>query len=253
MITKSHQQYCRELHKFPKTVIVHVVCRSSFITFTLKLAVLYFVMFQLFKYVAILIGTEESPKLQSRRRKELLEAQTISDAIPISSLLKLEELNPPDIMPSGNVGTPTSVFNELIRECRLPPKVVTRLGIVFPKSRSNKRYGNVPLQYCGEVLPGREEGKLVLTASGHAIYNTDDDKGSFASRTRKQMRMTKHWQSKKEQSGSKRDCDESWPEEEKEVRGYFSSPFKLSSILLINTYKNPFPASLNNYFKACQI
>ncbi|XP_033628485.1 G patch domain-containing protein 3-like isoform X1 [Asterias rubens] len=162
--------------------------------------------------------TEQSPpKLKTRRRRQdLLEAQTISDAIPMSSLLKLEELNPPDIMPSGNVGTRTSVFNQLIRECRLPPKVVKRLGIVFPKSRTNKRYGSVPLEYYGEVLPGMERDKLVLTARGHAIYNTDDDNAKFASGTRKQMRMTKHLKNKRMGSGLKRDCDESWPEADDE-------------------------------------
>ena len=155
----------------------------------------------------------------------------------MSSLLKLEELNPPDIMPSGNVGTRTSVFNQLIRECRLPPKVVKRLGIVFPKSRTNKRYGSVPLEYYGEVLPGMERDKLVLTARGHAIYNTDDDNAKFASGTRKQMRMTKHLKNKRMGSGLKRDCDESWPEADDEVRGSIClAPCKLSSHLRINTY-----------------
>ena len=67
--------------------------------------------------------------------------------MPRSVLRGLPELNPPDIMPNGNVGTPTSVYGQLIKECRLPPWLIKYLGLVFPKSRSNKRYGNVELDY----------------------------------------------------------------------------------------------------------
>ncbi|OCT92014.1 hypothetical protein XELAEV_18015071mg [Xenopus laevis] len=35
---------------------------------------------------------------------------------------KMSEMNPPAMMPQGNVGTPLKVFLQLIRSCRLPPK-----------------------------------------------------------------------------------------------------------------------------------
>ncbi|VDP18223.1 unnamed protein product, partial [Onchocerca flexuosa] len=39
------------------------------------------------------------------------------------------ELKPPSLMPFGNVGTPTKFFLEQIRLCKLPPTVLTKLGI----------------------------------------------------------------------------------------------------------------------------
>ncbi|XP_041456502.1 G patch domain-containing protein 3-like [Lytechinus variegatus] len=87
-----------------------------------------------------------------------------------SHLGNLVELNPPDLMPNGNVGTPTAVFLEYIRTCRLPPKVIQRLGLTFSKSRSNKRYGNVPFAYGGEIVDGvGENEEIAMTASGQEI------------------------------------------------------------------------------------
>ena len=51
-------------------------------------------------------------------------------------------------MPNGNVGTPLVTFVELIRTCSFPPKLIKKLGLKFPKSLSQKRYGNVPLDYA---------------------------------------------------------------------------------------------------------
>ncbi|KAK3582949.1 hypothetical protein CHS0354_019955 [Potamilus streckersoni] len=88
-------------------------------------------------------------------------------------LLELPELHPPDIMPNGNVGTPTMVFLEFIRQCRLPPAVIKKLGLIFPKTRTNKKYGSVPFSYGGEVVHGHEEGDItVLSASGQEIESS---------------------------------------------------------------------------------
>lgn len=84
----------------------------------------------------------------------------------------LPELNPPDIMPNGNVGTPTMVFLEYIKSCRLPPKVIKKLGLTFPKTRTNKQYGSVPFNYGGDVVTLSEsdtETVDVKTASGHEL------------------------------------------------------------------------------------
>lgn len=71
-------------------------------------------------------------------------------------------------MPNGNVGTPVKVFLQLIQSCRLPPRLIRKLGLVFPKTSSNRRYGNVPFQYQNScTLPATEE--TVLTAAGHEI------------------------------------------------------------------------------------
>jgi hypothetical protein len=46
-----------------------------------------------------------------------------------------KELRPPHIMPNGNVGTPNACFLNLIKECRLPPSLVKKLGLEFPRAR----------------------------------------------------------------------------------------------------------------------
>ena len=68
--------------------------------------------------------------------------------------MSLPELNPPSAMPQGNVGTPLSVFMDLIRSCKLPAYVIKKLGLEFPKSRSKKRYGAVGLDYGTSVIEG---------------------------------------------------------------------------------------------------
>ncbi|NXN80043.1 GPTC3 protein, partial [Bombycilla garrulus] len=84
-----------------------------------------------------------------------------------AELRRLPELNPPACMPFGNVGTPLSVFLELIRACRLPPRLIGKLQLQFPKSGSCRRYGNVPFQYRGtETVPAPER---VYTAAGDEL------------------------------------------------------------------------------------
>ena len=67
--------------------------------------------------------------------------------INVDELLALPELNPPNIMPQGNVGTPVSVFMELIKNCRLPCHVIKKLKLNFPIGQLRKRYGAVPMSY----------------------------------------------------------------------------------------------------------
>lgn len=101
-------------------------------------------------------------KSEQRHRVSLREQFTEAD------LKSLSELNPPSMMQNGNVGTPVKVFLQLIQSCRLPPRLIRKLGLTFPKTSSNRRYGNVPFQYQDTyTLPATEE--TVLTASGHEI------------------------------------------------------------------------------------
>lgn len=79
-------------------------------------------------------------------------------------------------MPNGNVGTPTAVFLEYIRTCRLPPRVIQKLGLTFSKTRSNRRYGNVPFAYGGYIVEGvSEEEDVAVTASGQEIRDEETD------------------------------------------------------------------------------
>lgn len=101
-------------------------------------------------------------KYEQRHHVSLTERFTEAD------LKGLSELNPPALMKNGNVGTPVKVFLQLIQSCRLPPRLIRKLGLTFPKTSSNRRYGNVPFQYKGScTLPATEE--TVLTAAGHEV------------------------------------------------------------------------------------
>ncbi|XP_034553627.1 G patch domain-containing protein 3 [Notolabrus celidotus] len=101
-------------------------------------------------------------KQEQRHRVSLKECFTEAD------LKSLSELNPPSLMQNGNVGTTIKVFLQLIQSCRLPPRLIRKLGLTFPKTSSNRRYGNVPYEYWGSLtLPATEE--TVLTAGGHEI------------------------------------------------------------------------------------
>ena len=71
-------------------------------------------------------------------------------------------------MPQGNVGTPTKFFMDMIQACKLPPRIIKKLGLTFPKTRTNKKYGNVPFDYQTDIENGGME-EVVVTASGHEI------------------------------------------------------------------------------------
>lgn len=101
-------------------------------------------------------------KSEQRRHVALTECFTEAD------LKGLSELNPPSLMQNGNVGTPVKVFLQLIQSCRLPPRLIRKLGLTFPKTSSNRRYGNVPFQYHDtSTVPASEEN--IFTAAGHEI------------------------------------------------------------------------------------
>ncbi|KAL0171169.1 hypothetical protein M9458_031480, partial [Cirrhinus mrigala] len=91
-----------------------------------------------------------------------------SEHFTMSDLKGLPELNPPSLMPAGNVGTPVTVFLELIQSCRLPPRLIRKLGLTFPKTGSNRRYGNVPYLYRNTVVM-RPAEESVFTAGGVEI------------------------------------------------------------------------------------
>ncbi|NWY59265.1 GPTC3 protein, partial [Chionis minor] len=89
------------------------------------------------------------------------------ESVTESELKRLPEFNPPSFMPYGNVGTPLKVFLELIRDCRLPPRIIKKLQLDFPKTGSSRRYGNVPFEYQDTETVIEEEG--VYTATGDEI------------------------------------------------------------------------------------
>ena len=112
-----------------------------------------------------------------------------SVAVPWEDLRLLPELNPPSVMPRGNVGTPLSMFMELIRACKLPSNVIRKLQLEFPKSRSRKRYGAVAYKYGTEVEaerdsesesessePSHTERRRVKVKGTHVVDSETSDK-----------------------------------------------------------------------------
>lgn len=85
-----------------------------------------------------------------------------------SQLSSLPELHPPALMPRGNVGTTTRTFLRLIQRCKLPPSIISQLGLVFPRTRSNRRYGSVPLDYDTDIF------YYLLDTEGDDISNDID-------------------------------------------------------------------------------
>ncbi|XP_037356944.1 G patch domain-containing protein 3 isoform X2 [Talpa occidentalis] len=102
-----------------------------------------------------------------KTRKEQQSRKANDEAFTLADLRQLPELNPPVLMPNGNVGTPLRVFLELIRACRLPPRIITQLQLQFPKTGSSRRYGNVPFKY--EESETVEQEEHVYTAEGEEI------------------------------------------------------------------------------------
>ena len=60
-----------------------------------------------------------------------------------SEIKSCMELKPPTLMPNGNVGTTTKFFMDAISSCRMPSKLIAKLDLDFPHSRT-RRYANVP-------------------------------------------------------------------------------------------------------------
>ncbi|XP_041273629.1 G patch domain-containing protein 3 [Onychostruthus taczanowskii] len=120
----------------------------------------------LIRRVRLSPGTEAPPSSQDG-------AGTAS--VTEAELKRLPEFNPPSFMPCGNVGTPLGVFLELIRACRLPPRVISKLQLDFPRTGSSRRYGNVPFQYPStETVPG---AGTVYTAAGDEITEGEEPVG----------------------------------------------------------------------------
>nr|XP_020504635.1 G patch domain-containing protein 3 [Labrus bergylta] len=146
---------------------------------------------------------------------------SLTECFTEANLKSLSELNPPALMQNGNVGTPVKVFLQLIQSCRLPPRLIRKLGLVFPKTSSNRRYGNVPFKYRDSwTLEATEE--TVLTATGHEISGPGSlaaptsgrRKGPLHTETTEMDEQQKDDQEEKEEDEqSNADDDDDWCEE----------------------------------------
>ncbi|KAG1672151.1 G patch domain-containing protein 3 [Nymphon striatum] len=106
-----------------------------------------------------------------KTRKQLREIETNRNVFTSKDLNDLIELHPPALMPNGNVGTPTAYFLKMINTCRLPPIIISKLGLVFPRTKSNKIYGCVPFDYGMSVvkISKRYQNYVVRTGNGQIL------------------------------------------------------------------------------------
>ena len=123
--------------------------------------------FSVISLLCILYSNSGEPTSQYRTRQEQKQIPGDREQFTESDLSSLAELNPPTNMPNGNVGTTTKTFLEMIRQCKLPPLVIRKLGLTFPKQRSNRKYGDVHFDYGTVVHEGQSEP--VVNVSGHEL------------------------------------------------------------------------------------
>ena len=84
----------------------------------------------------------------------------------------MPELNPPDKMPNGNVGTPTLVFLDMIQNCLLPHNLIKKLQLKFPKSQGRRLYSNVEFDYCTPDLCDSFTEKEQKSLSDNEYYKS---------------------------------------------------------------------------------
>ncbi|XP_067933820.1 G patch domain-containing protein 3-like [Watersipora subatra] len=91
-------------------------------------------------------------------------------------IMEFKEMQPPDVMPQGNVGTSSKIFLEYINSCRLPPLVIRKLNLKF-KKEGGKYYTSVPYDYSGKQVSQSQPSAVpasaepARTALRHKILN----------------------------------------------------------------------------------
>ncbi|GFS71919.1 g patch domain-containing protein 3 [Nephila pilipes] len=83
----------------------------------------------------------------------------------------LIEMHPPTFMPNGNVGTKTSHFLNEIRSCRMPPSLISKLGLQFPRSRSRRIYGSVAFDYRPKKEQLKSKRDFSSKSNLEAVYH----------------------------------------------------------------------------------
>lgn len=104
----------------------------------------------------------------------------LSALMSYEKLKSLPELNPPSVMPHGNVGTPTSTFLSLVNKCLLPASIIKKLNLRFPKQKSKKIYSQVPFDYGNEIVDINTISiDTVTSASGVELVTEGDTLSKF--------------------------------------------------------------------------
>ena len=138
----------------------------------------------------LFLFTDNGHELVYRTRKEMRSSKCKNgEDFFEDDLTSMPELNPPPIMPNGNVGTPLSVFVELIKACKFPSNLISKLDLQFPKSFSSKRYGTVSFDYknlerYGKFHTDEETGSSDQISKDQSNYSTTDN-SEYVSQTEK--------------------------------------------------------------------
>eukprot|EP00111_Clytia_hemisphaerica_P009009 TCONS_00026397-protein len=86
------------------------------------------------------------PKKYLSKKEMLNDKHLENQDIRLEDFASLIEFDPPlNIMPHGNVGTPTKHFRAMIAKCALPGSVIKSLGLSFEKGP--KQYSSVEMDY----------------------------------------------------------------------------------------------------------
>ena len=93
--------------------------------------------------------------------------------------MQMPEMNPPELMPQGNVGTPTKIFLDLIQRCLLPHNLIQKLQLEFPGTSGARLYSNVSLNYETNKdfsnkpeISGFDTGYKTARASSYSSFNS---------------------------------------------------------------------------------
>ena len=135
--------------------------------------------------------------------------------LSFSEVKSLRELRPPmDIMPNGNVGTPLEVFLQLIRECRLPAPVISKLELEFPKSMKRRIYSRVEYEYKNRgkmKFDDKEDKELDLVKTKNGLIINEKFSDFKRNETKSDLRIKEQ---KEDESDSDEDEVEEWDRHE---------------------------------------
>ncbi|KRZ59903.1 G patch domain-containing protein 3 [Trichinella nativa] len=92
------------------------------------------------------------------------------------SYVVMRQLKPPALLPNGNVGTPTSVILNFIKQCKFPPHMIRKLGIYDRTSLSSQRSGvEIPFAYATQPVEASEYSTTSILKELSEEEDGDDD------------------------------------------------------------------------------
>ncbi|KRZ67017.1 G patch domain-containing protein 3 [Trichinella papuae] len=87
----------------------------------------------------------------------------------------VRQLKPPALLPNGNVGTPTSVILNFIKQCKFPSHMIRKLGIYDRTSISQRSGVEIPFAYETQPVEASEYSTSPLRELSDEEEDDDDD------------------------------------------------------------------------------